>query len=102
MARNFAAVYNDLIVFLAAQPEVGQMIGHIDGFLRHWLPLMLEDHRSYATVAVGCTGGQHRSVYITEQLARAFADDWNARIRHREADGWPAPPTRPVDAPPQG
>lgn len=82
--------------FLATQPEVGQMIGHIDAFLRHWLPLMLEDHRSYATVAIGCTGGQHRSVYIAEELAKAFATDWKARIRHREADGWPTPPARPV------
>ena len=82
--------------FLAAQPEAGQMIGHIEGFLRHWLPQMIEDHRSYVTVAIGCTGGQHRSVYIAEALAKAFAGEWTTRIRHRETDGWPTPPTRPV------
>ncbi|TNF63970.1 MAG: RNase adapter RapZ [Burkholderiales bacterium] len=74
--------------FLAAQQEVGQMLGHIRDFLAQWLPRMLSDHRSYVTVAIGCTGGQHRSVYIAEQLAGHFAADWATRIRHREAGGW--------------
>ncbi|PZO17320.1 MAG: RNase adapter RapZ [Burkholderiales bacterium] len=76
--------------YLAAQPEVRQMEQQITGFLGHWLPQMLRDHRSYVTVAIGCTGGQHRSVYLVEQLARAFAVDWSTRVRHREADAWPA------------
>ncbi|MDZ4126265.1 MAG: RNase adapter RapZ, partial [Hydrogenophaga sp.] len=49
------------------------------------------DHRSYVTVAIGCTGGQHRSVYLVEQLARVFGADWSTRVRHREADSWPTP-----------
>lgn len=83
--------------YLAGQPDVSRMVQHIAGFLQQWLPQMLQDHRSYVTVAIGCTGGQHRSVYITEQLARTFAEDWTTRIRHREIEAWPTPPTRPVE-----
>ncbi|MGM9426123.1 RNase adapter RapZ [Hydrogenophaga sp. MI9] len=75
--------------FLAIQPEVAQMEQQIGGFLRHWLPQMLRDHRSYVTVAIGCTGGQHRSVYLVEQLAKAFSAEWATRLRHRELDSWP-------------
>lgn len=78
--------------FLSAQEEVGLMLGQIRDFLVQWLPRMVRDHRSYVTVAIGCTGGQHRSVYIAEQLAAHFAGDWATRIRHREANGWPARP----------
>jgi UPF0042 nucleotide-binding protein len=77
--------------YLGAQAEVQQMRQQITGFLGHWLPQMLRDHRSYVTVAVGCTGGQHRSVYLVEELARAFGTDWSTRVRHREADSWPRP-----------
>jgi UPF0042 nucleotide-binding protein len=82
--------------YLAAQPEVDQMRQQIDDFLRHWLPQMLRDHRSYVTVAIGCTGGQHRSVYLAEQLAQAFATEWATQVRHREVDGWPASAARPA------
>jgi UPF0042 nucleotide-binding protein len=76
--------------FLARQPEVTDMQKNIGDFLQRWLPAMLSDHRSYVSVAIGCTGGQHRSVYLVEQLGAAFAADWPTRLRHREADGWPA------------
>ena len=76
--------------YLAEQAEVQAMEQQIGAFLRHWLPQMLRDHRSYVTVAIGCTGGQHRSVYLVERLAQAFAADWATRLRHREIDGWPA------------
>lgn len=78
--------------YLAGQPEVLQMEAQITDFLNHWLPQMLRDHRSYVTVAIGCTGGQHRSVYLVEQLARSFGAHWSTRVRHREDDSWPAPP----------
>jgi len=74
--------------FLAAQPEVAQMEAQITQFLRHWMPHMLRDHRSYVTVALGCTGGQHRSVYLVERLAQAFHAEWSTRVRHRELDAW--------------
>jgi UPF0042 nucleotide-binding protein len=80
--------------YLAEYPEVAQMERQIGDFLRHWLPQMLEDHRSYVTVAIGCTGGQHRSVYLVERLAQAFSVAWATRLRHREVDGWPVAPAR--------
>ena len=72
--------------FLQRQPEVGAMIEQIQGFLQHWLPALENDQRSYLTVAVGCTGGQHRSVYIVEQLAAHFLARRATLVRHRELD----------------
>ena len=83
--------------YLAAQPEVVQMEEQITTFLRHWLPQMLRDHRSYVTVAIGCTGGQHRSVYLVERLADTFAPDWFTRVRHREDDNWPGPASQAAE-----
>ncbi len=75
--------------FLEQQPEVGEMLRQIDGFISYWLDSLVRDHRSYVTVAIGCTGGQHRSVYIVEQLAESFADKWATMKRHRELDALP-------------
>lgn len=72
--------------FLNAQPEVALMLGQISGFLRQWLPNFAADQRSYLTVAIGCTGGQHRSVYLVETLARQFASHGHVLKRHRELD----------------
>jgi RNase adapter protein RapZ len=72
--------------FLQDQPDVGRMYGHIEHFLNEWLPLMAADHRSYVTVAIGCTGGQHRSVYLVERLSAGFGDKWVTLKRHRELD----------------
>lgn len=72
--------------FLSEQPEVTQMQGHIEQFLSHWLDKLARDHRSYVTVAIGCTGGQHRSVYLVEQLASLFGERWITLRRHRELD----------------
>jgi UPF0042 nucleotide-binding protein len=72
--------------YLRAQPESEEILAQIEAFLRRWLPSFEADQRSYLTVAIGCTGGQHRSVYIVEQLARRFADFGTALKRHRELD----------------
>ena len=72
--------------YLAAQPEVGLMMGQIAGFMQRWLPHFAADQRSYLTVAIGCTGGQHRSVYLVEMLASQFAHHGQVLKRHRELD----------------
>jgi len=76
----------EVAAYLEAQPEVGVMLAQIEAFLRHWLPAFEDDQRSYLTVAIGCTGGQHRSVYFAETLARRFAGHGATLIRHRELD----------------
>ena len=72
--------------FLRQQTNVQTMQTHITQFVSHWLPALQANHRSYVTVAVGCTGGQHRSVFLTEQLAAHFRTQWNTLLRHREMD----------------
>lgn len=69
--------------YLASFDAVRQLIDDIAGFIRKWLPRYMEDTRSYLTVAIGCTGGQHRSVYVVEQLAQRFADHKPLLVRHR-------------------
>ena len=70
--------------FLRAQPEVALMQEQLSNFLDGWMGALVMDHRSYVTVAIGCTGGQHRSVYLVEQLAAHFAPHWVTLKRHRE------------------
>ena len=78
-----------VIEFFRQQPDVEKMLRHIAGFLDTWLAALANDHRSYVTVAIGCTGGQHRSVYLVEELARLFAANWTTLSRHRELDATP-------------
>jgi RNase adapter protein RapZ len=75
-----------VIQYLEAQPEVAEMLSQIEAFIARWLPAFENDQRSYLTVAIGCTGGQHRSVYLTETLARRFSKRSVSLIRHRELD----------------
>jgi len=72
--------------FLREQTDVAQMLEHIQTFLTYWLDGLARDHRSYVTVAIGCTGGQHRSVYLVEQLVKLFEDKWVTLKRHRELE----------------
>ena len=73
-----------VIDFLEAEPDVLKMRDDIAHFVETWLPAYIRDNRSYMTVGIGCTGGQHRSVYIAEWLARHFADRARVLVRHRE------------------
>jgi UPF0042 nucleotide-binding protein len=71
--------------FLAEQSEVGDMLADIQSFLESWLPKFEQNGRSYVTVAIGCTGGQHRSVYLADKLYLVFSEAWNnVQVRHRE------------------
>ncbi|MFM2426801.1 MAG: RNase adapter RapZ [Pseudomonadota bacterium] len=72
--------------WLAEHGAVEKMASQITDFLNTWLPDLNQDHRSYVTVAIGCTGGQHRSVYLVELLSKAFAQEWVTLKRHRELD----------------
>ena len=72
--------------FLLEQAEAQLMLNHIAQFLGSWLDALARDHRSYVTVAIGCTGGQHRSVYLVEQLSQRFTPQWVTLTRHRELD----------------
>ena len=70
--------------WMAQHDSVAAMISDIESFLRRWLPHLAGSHRSYVTVAIGCTGGQHRSVHLVERLASLFAADWVTIKHHRE------------------
>jgi len=72
--------------YLQAQPETVEMLSQIEAFLTRWLPAFEADQRSYLTVAIGCTGGQHRSVYFVETLAKRFGARSGTLVRHRELD----------------
>lgn len=74
-----------VIEFLESQREVVSMLADVNGFLTRWLPSLQASNRSYLTVAIGCTGGQHRSVYICNRLGEYFSDRFNnIQVRHRE------------------
>ncbi len=72
--------------YLRLHTEVDDMFRDVEKFIAHWLQALVRDHRSYVTVAIGCTGGQHRSVYLVEALARSFEPRWPTLKRHRELD----------------
>lgn len=73
-----------VIDFLENTPDAQAMYGDIRDFIARWLPSYIADNRSYLTVAIGCTGGQHRSVYLAEKLAHHFTSEQQVLVRHRE------------------
>ncbi len=73
-----------VIEFLQRTPMAQHMFEDIRDFLGRWLPSYIADNRSYLTVAIGCTGGQHRSVYFAERLAQHFQSQQQVLVRHRE------------------
>ena len=76
-----------VVAFLEAEDEVIRMRDDISRFIATWLPAYIRDNRNYLTVAIGCTGGQHRSVYLAEWLGRAFSGQARVLIRHRTLAG---------------
>jgi len=82
----------EVVAFLERQDGVDQMYSDIHSFVIRWLPSYVRDGRSYLTVGVGCTGGQHRSVYLVERLGRSFFGYANVLVRHRELADEAKPP----------
>ena len=75
----------DVIDFLEEQPAVIEMYEDIEKYLARWLPRYQSNNRSYITIAIGCTGGQHRSVYLSERLKTQFAKQFqDVQVRHRD------------------
>jgi UPF0042 nucleotide-binding protein len=83
LLRPLTGLDRPVIDFLAAEPEVTRMLADIGRFIEDWLPAYVRDNRSYLTVALGCTGGQHRSVYFAERLAERFRGTARVLVRHR-------------------
>jgi UPF0042 nucleotide-binding protein len=81
----------EVIAFLDAEPAVADMLEDIGRLVERWLPAFIGDNRAYLTVAVGCTGGQHRSVYFAERLAARFRGTVRVLVRHRNL-GRESPP----------
>ncbi len=83
--RKFTGIDQPVVDFLENEPKTLKMVGDLTTFLENWLPSFGESNRSYMTISVGCTGGQHRSVYICEQLGKFFAERYsNVQVRHTE------------------
>ena len=83
--RPYTGLDKPVQQFLRGKPQVKKMTDEIFAFLSNWLPGFASENRSYITVAIGCTGGQHRSVFISENLCSLFDDiDINVQVRHRE------------------
>lgn len=74
----------DVIRFLEAEQNVHIMLEDIRAYVDKWLPCFIRDNRNYLTVALGCTGGQHRSVYFAEKLGEHFRSQQQVLVRHRE------------------
>jgi len=82
--RNLTGKDADVIAYLERETQAGIFIEDIQRFLQRWLPRFMLDQRAFLTVAIGCTGGRHRSVYIAEQLAERFGSEHQVVLRHRD------------------
>ena len=83
--RAFTGQDKKVVDFMDSQPEPKEMLNDIITFLNKWLPQFKSSNRSYMTIAIGCTGGHHRSVYISEKLGDHFKAQFdNVQIRHKE------------------
>ncbi|HEU4442080.1 MAG TPA: RNase adapter RapZ [Burkholderiales bacterium] len=81
--RPFTGRDAPVIEFLARDPSVQRWLEDARALLARWLPEIVRENRSAVTVAIGCTGGRHRSVYVAERLAADFRGDWQVLVRHR-------------------
>ncbi|MFT6262005.1 MAG: UPF0042 nucleotide-binding protein [Bermanella sp.] len=85
--RKYSGQDQPVVEFLQDEKNVVDMFDHIDGFLQRWLPEFQDNNRTYMTVSIGCTGGQHRSVYMAERLFKHYKNQFPAvQLRHRELE----------------
>lgn len=90
--RGFTGLEEPVQAFLSEQPEVMAMADDIAAYLSKWLPSFQANNRSYLTVAIGCTGGMHRSVFLAEHLTKVFKNTYgNVQVRHRQLAGQAQP-----------
>jgi UPF0042 nucleotide-binding protein len=82
--RPLSGKDRDVVEFLERETQAGILVEEIQRFLQRWLPRFMLDQRASVTVAIGCTGGRHRSVYVAEQLAERFASEYPVVVRHRD------------------
>jgi UPF0042 nucleotide-binding protein len=83
--RKYVGTDKPVIEFLEKEPASRKMIDDLTAFLDTWLPSFADSNRSYMTISIGCTGGQHRSVYVCEQLGEHFRQGYsNVQVRHTE------------------
>jgi UPF0042 nucleotide-binding protein len=83
--RKLTGLDEPVQTYLTGQTEVLELYADIEGYLNKWLPRFEANNRSYLTVALGCTGGQHRSVFMCQKLYTNFRDEFeNVQVRHRE------------------
>jgi len=88
--RSLTGLDSKIEAFLEDHDEVENMFTDIQSFLDRWLPKFIANNRSYMTIGIGCTGGQHRSVYMSEKLFEAFKTKYeNIQVKHRELGNIP-------------
>jgi UPF0042 nucleotide-binding protein len=81
--RPFTGSDAPVIEYLSRDDTAQRWLQDVQALLARWLPEIVRENRSHVTVAIGCTGGRHRSVYLAERLAAAFRADWSVLVRHR-------------------
>ena len=86
--RKYSGLDLPVQQFLLQSEQTNEMFEDIYHFLDKWLPAFAEGHRHYMTVSIGCTGGQHRSVYIVDRLKKALEAKWSIQVLHREMKHW--------------
>ena len=82
--RPFTGRDEPVVDYLRKDAHVARWVQDVEALLKRWLPEIVRENRSHVSVAIGCTGGRHRSVYLAEELAKRFRDEWRILVRHRK------------------
>lgn len=86
--RPLSGLDEPVQAFLSASEQVNEMVNDVTALFSKWLPNFAQNNRHYVTLAIGCTGGQHRSVYMVEQLKQRLQCQWTVQVLHREQKRW--------------